>query len=36
MKSRRREKLIADFRAAPSDEDPATQLVLWDIVLRRG
>jgi protocatechuate 3,4-dioxygenase, beta subunit len=34
--SRRREKLIADFRAAPSDEDPATRLVLWDIVLRRG
>jgi protocatechuate 3,4-dioxygenase beta subunit len=33
---RRREKLIADLLPAPPDEDPATRLVRWDIVLRRG
>ena len=33
---RRRESLVADLLPAPRDEDPATRLVRWDIVLRRG
>jgi protocatechuate 3,4-dioxygenase, beta subunit len=33
---RRRESLVADLLPAPPDEDPATRLVRWDIVLRRG
>ncbi len=33
---RRRESLIADLLPPPPDEDPATRLVRWDIVLRRG
>jgi protocatechuate 3,4-dioxygenase, beta subunit len=32
----RREKLIAELLTPPSDEDPATRLIHWDIVLRRG
>ena len=34
--SRRRENLVATLLPAPPDEDPATRLVRWDIVLRRG
>jgi protocatechuate 3,4-dioxygenase, beta subunit len=33
---RRRESLIADLLPAPPEEDPATRLVRWVIVLRRG
>lgn len=33
---RRRESLVADLLPAPPGEDPATRLVRWDIVLRRG
>lgn len=33
---RHREKLIAELLPAPPDEDPATRLVRWDIILRRG
>jgi protocatechuate 3,4-dioxygenase beta subunit len=33
---RRRESMVADLLAAPPGEDPATRLVRWDIVLRRG
>ena len=33
---RRRESLIADLLPAPAGEDPATRLIQWDIVLRRG
>jgi protocatechuate 3,4-dioxygenase beta subunit len=33
---RRRENMIADFLPAPPDEHPATRLIQWDIVLRRG
>ena len=33
---RHREKLIVDLLAPPPDEDPATRLIHWDIVLRRG
>ena len=33
---RRRENMVADLLPAPPDEDPATRLVRWDIVLRRG
>jgi hypothetical protein len=33
---RRRESMVADLLPAPPDEDPATRLVRWDIVLRRG
>ena len=33
---RRRESLIADVLPAPADEDPATRVLQWDIVLRRG
>lgn len=33
---RHREKLIVDLLAPPPDEDPATRLIRWDFVLRRG
>jgi hypothetical protein len=33
---RRRENMVADLLPAGADEDPATRLVQWDIVLRRG
>jgi protocatechuate 3,4-dioxygenase beta subunit len=33
---RRRESMVADLLPAPLGEDPATRLVRWDIVLRRG
>jgi len=33
---RRRESMVADLLPAPPGEDPATRLVQWDIVLRRG
>jgi len=33
---RRRENMVADLHAAPPGEDPATRLIQWDIVLRRG
>ena len=33
---RRRENMVADFLPAPPGEDPATRLINWDIVLRRG
>jgi protocatechuate 3,4-dioxygenase, beta subunit len=31
-----RDKLIADLLSPPPDEDPATRLIHWDMVLRRG
>lgn len=33
---RRRESMVASLLPAPPEEDPATRLVRWDIVLRRG
>lgn len=33
---RRRENMVADLLPAPPGEDPATRLIQWDIVLRRG
>jgi protocatechuate 3,4-dioxygenase beta subunit len=33
---RRRENMVADLLPAPQGEDPATRLIQWDIVLRRG
>ena len=33
---RNRERLVADLLPPPPDEDPATRLIQWDIVLRRG
>ncbi len=33
---RRRESMVADLLPAPPGEDPASSLVRWDIVLRRG
>jgi len=33
---RNKSRLLADLQPAPSGEDPASRLVQWDIVLRRG
>jgi protocatechuate 3,4-dioxygenase beta subunit len=33
---RRKEQLIAELLSPPSDEDPSSRLIQWDIILRRG
>jgi hypothetical protein len=33
---RRRKSMVAELLPAPPNEDAATRLIQWDIVLRRG